>query len=355
MNRLHHLQKTLPKNIEDNIGYGNIEFVVLNYNSKDDLDEWIQNEMSVFIELGVLNYFKTKQPKRFHMSHSKNITGRCASGDIICNIDADNYTGFGFAEYINTEFQKNENIFISTDKLTSSPDCFGRICVKKVDFYRCMGYDENMTLYGFEDIDIKNRLVLLSLKKINIEKKFLSALNHDDDERLQSETNNPEIHDFYFFPINHASFLLLVLFSNYKYYLGKVIKNKFKNSDSIKNLFVENRSFAYEYSLMNNIWMEGLWFKRRNFKILNNLSVDFGNTSTNTQNFKHSSEQIEIEKTDFFKIEDNDEKLHLKMFFFQITNRNKMERNLKKKLVVVNKKFGKAKLLKNFIEKIELN
>jgi len=31
-------------NIEDNLDYGNIEFVLLNYNSKNGLDKWGKNE-----------------------------------------------------------------------------------------------------------------------------------------------------------------------------------------------------------------------------------------------------------------------------------------------------------------------
>ena len=42
MNRLQYLMQTLPVNIAGNIDYPNLEFVVLNYNSKDDMENWIR-------------------------------------------------------------------------------------------------------------------------------------------------------------------------------------------------------------------------------------------------------------------------------------------------------------------------
>lgn len=40
MNRLKHLQETLEKNILDNFLVDEVEFVVLDYNSQDGLEEW---------------------------------------------------------------------------------------------------------------------------------------------------------------------------------------------------------------------------------------------------------------------------------------------------------------------------
>ena len=44
MDRLSDLKQTLPQNIQDNLDYPNVEFVVLDYNSKkDDVDGWIKS------------------------------------------------------------------------------------------------------------------------------------------------------------------------------------------------------------------------------------------------------------------------------------------------------------------------
>src|SRR6187402_102950 len=90
MNRIEHLKQTLPKNIEDNIAYGNLEFLLLDYNSKDGLEEWVESEMKEYIDKGILHYYKTTEPEYFHRSHSRNMIIKKATGDIVCNIDADN-------------------------------------------------------------------------------------------------------------------------------------------------------------------------------------------------------------------------------------------------------------------------
>ena len=45
MNRLHHIRQTLPKNIADNSDYENVEFILLDYNSSDGLEEWVKETM----------------------------------------------------------------------------------------------------------------------------------------------------------------------------------------------------------------------------------------------------------------------------------------------------------------------
>ena len=53
MNRLKHLQETLEKNILDNFLVDEVEFVVLDYNSQDGLEEWIAQSMMKYIEMGI--------------------------------------------------------------------------------------------------------------------------------------------------------------------------------------------------------------------------------------------------------------------------------------------------------------
>lgn len=60
MNRLKHLQETLEKNILDNFLVDEVEFVVLDYNSQDGLEEWIAQSINilrwVFLSIiGLLN------------------------------------------------------------------------------------------------------------------------------------------------------------------------------------------------------------------------------------------------------------------------------------------------------------
>jgi hypothetical protein len=98
MGRLHHLCETLPKNIEDNI-YPNVEFVILNYNSPDNLDEWMKQYVQLMDD-GKILYLKESTIRFYSMTHSRNVAFKAATGDIVCNVDADNFTG-NFATELN--------------------------------------------------------------------------------------------------------------------------------------------------------------------------------------------------------------------------------------------------------------
>ena len=111
MNRLHHIKKTLPQNIEDNAAYPDLEFILLDYNSTDGLEEWVKNNMQEYIISGRLKYYKTSEPVFFDRSHSRNLMFKLAAGDILCNIDADNYTGLAFADYVNEMFYQKKNVY----------------------------------------------------------------------------------------------------------------------------------------------------------------------------------------------------------------------------------------------------
>ncbi|HEY9259088.1 glycosyltransferase family A protein [Chitinophaga sp.] len=188
MNRTIHLKQTLKRNIHDNAGYHNIEFVILDYGSRDDLYDWVQTELQQEIDTGLVVYFRTTDPQFFHMSHSKNMAFRLATGDILCSIDADNFIGPGFAEYVNEQFNKDPDIFLMPPRIGTHKkywDVQGRICVKRDDFYKLRGYDEKVMDYGYEDQDFKGRLEVYGRKSVVIKNpEFLDAITHDDSMRI---------------------------------------------------------------------------------------------------------------------------------------------------------------------------
>jgi cellulose synthase/poly-beta-1,6-N-acetylglucosamine synthase-like glycosyltransferase len=188
MDRLHHLSRTLPRNLADNLDYPDIEIVLLDYNSTDGLEAWAKQELRTWIEAGRLVYFKTTDPGYFHRSHARNLAFRLATGEIVCTIDADNFTGRGFAHYVNERFDRYDRSYLRPDfegahvRLT---DAFGRICVRKQDFLRIEGYDEQLADYGFEDLDLCRRLEKGGLTPRFIEDDgFLSYIHHGNRDRV---------------------------------------------------------------------------------------------------------------------------------------------------------------------------
>jgi hypothetical protein len=155
MNRTQDLKKTLIQNINDNSDYPNIEFVVLNYNSSDNMHKFMtSNDIKYLIKMGIVKYYITRYPKYYSMSHSRNISFLNSTGSIVTNVDADNYTGKGFADYLNKLADIcPEKAFFSKGKRMMH----GRIGMYKNEFISLGGYNEDFSGYGFDDHDLMIR------------------------------------------------------------------------------------------------------------------------------------------------------------------------------------------------------
>jgi glycosyltransferase involved in cell wall biosynthesis len=194
MNRLSFLQETLPQNIADNEDYDDLEFVILNYNSKDDIDTWVYDEFLDLIKIGRLTYIKESTASYFRPAHARNVCARMASGDVICNVDADNFTNKGFASFLSSIFKKiNIPLIANSDDADSS---HGRIALEKRHFMRLGGYDESFLGWGMEDSDLNLRCSILNFQQFIIPPKYLGYIDHDDSVRLEhidlSAFNNPK-------------------------------------------------------------------------------------------------------------------------------------------------------------------
>lgn len=201
MGRTHHLKQTLPKNIRQNLprAHSNdpdVEFVVVDYNSKDGLEEWIKSdpEMVEYIQKGILIYARTSEPKTFRAAHAKNMAHRLATGDVLCNTDADNFLGNRFAAELARIFDQNPKVIVQPARvLAKNLACdyrgfMGRIAVTNKSFYELGGYNENRFKgWGCEDSHFVLRGYALGLKPHSVfDKSFLATIPHGDDERIQN-------------------------------------------------------------------------------------------------------------------------------------------------------------------------
>jgi hypothetical protein len=154
MNRASDLKQTYEQNLQDNMEYTNVEFVLLNYGSSDDLDVWAFKTLLPYIRAGKPNYYRTSEPEYYSMTHSRNIAFKVAAGAIVNNVDADHYTNPGFASYINAlaNFYPAKPVFVKSRQKNR-----GRLGMFKEDFLTLGGYDESIESYGFDDHDLLMR------------------------------------------------------------------------------------------------------------------------------------------------------------------------------------------------------
>lgn len=157
MGRCVDLKLTLPQNLADNADYPALEFVVLNYNSSDDLDDFMRTpEMGRHMMSGRIRYLRTSEPQFYSTSHSRNVAFRNSTGDILLNVDADNFTGVGFAEYVNRLANvRSTRVLFAKSKWRNH----GRIGMFRHEFEQFGGYDEDLQGYGWEDYSLMGRVL----------------------------------------------------------------------------------------------------------------------------------------------------------------------------------------------------
>ena len=194
MNRCDDLKQTYIKNIETCLASLNVEFefVLLNYNSSDDIDEWVTH--ANFGKMCNFVYLNTKKHKYFNMSVAKNILGKSARGEILCWLDSDNILTSDYLTSMNQLISESKNNFVSVEYDKKSPGICGRIACYREDFYEVNGYDESFEGWGYEDVDFTNRLKMINRTCKNVSQSSVVALNNSDKKRFENYKNtNPGV------------------------------------------------------------------------------------------------------------------------------------------------------------------
>jgi ferredoxin len=186
--RLDHLSKTLPANLADNADYAEWVFVLFNYNSKDGLEEYVRRNHGRDVASGRLVVYRFTEPTPFRMAHAKNLSHRLGIHEgvtVLCNVDADNCTGCGFAHYFARHFSQQPRLFLWSWMIKDGDGRLprgisGRIAVPASGFLLTGGYDERYTTWSPDDKDFVNRFKNLGYGVHEVDQAFLKAIPHND-------------------------------------------------------------------------------------------------------------------------------------------------------------------------------
>ena len=355
MNRTHHLKQTLIKNIEDNSDYDNWEIVLLDYNSQDGMEDWVKEKAAGYIASGKVIYYQTPDPDKFNHSHAKNVAFNLATGDIVCNINADNFTGLHFASYVNESFNKKSNqvltpiYFTGQNKDKMPPrDIMGKVCVRKNDFLKVNGFDESMAMYGFEDYDFINRLELANINRAPIEDAFWGFIEHENEERYSGGKITDTILSLYIHYCSPSESLILLLFNDSKYEMRMLTdmyseySAGFTESFSVKG---DRYVFSGYYNLSYGSWSYG-----NASGTIHLYSREAGEYGLNKKAGNDYSLLItEKEELKFYHITNTNIIMDISIFRNSFSNREIMKSNLLNKVIAVNPTgYGRACLFKNF-------
>jgi len=352
-NRSAHYKATILKNIADNIHDPNVEFILLDYNSEDDLEEWVRHNLTEHIESGIFTYYKTNEPEYFHRSHSRNMAFRLAKGDILCNVDADNFTGYSFTNYLRECFMKSENIFVCAggkfDSIACS-DIGGRIGMSQEAFLKVGGYDENMSNYGFEDFDLIGRLEMSGIEKILIKNNgFLEAIKHSEKNRIHEEFPYKNLKNVFLHYIDPTRSKILYIFKDNTFATGTL-----SNGVNIKHL-EEQRKSSFEFS------RNGIYVVEYKWTIGTITTEHIGETAFLNEQLDtiYSSESTTDGDTLLLKDNSCELKFHalkntsllemILLFYSEIHNGAKMVENINLKIIKPNDvQLGRGIVYKNF-------
>jgi hypothetical protein len=249
-NRTAHLSQTLPKNLAENkIG----KFVVLDYNSQDNLTSYLLQNHRIDIDSGRLVIYSMPPgpngPVPFHMAHAKNLAHRCGileGADILVNLDADGFASPNFDSYIEENIiDKNSRFFMqamwnrwverngSEEWLAEDSDgnlvppvpkgSNGRIVATKSAFLLAGGYDEKYAEWGPDDKDFNIRMRRLGYSPLLLKREHQNTILHNDKIRFKEYPHAKTNKEIYFKISVHDSDNTIANFGNFG--CGTVYRN----------------------------------------------------------------------------------------------------------------------------------
>ncbi len=166
-NRLHQISKTLPQNLKDNQNK-DIEFILVDFSSKDGLKEFVLNNFDKYLESKQLRYYYTDKLVHWHASIAKNTAHMLANGKYVVNLDCDNYIGKNGGDYLLDVFKKNgDDIVITQTQNVYGSGTAGRISLTKNNFIKLGGYNEYFYPMGYQDPDLYYRAIEYGLKPVH--------------------------------------------------------------------------------------------------------------------------------------------------------------------------------------------
>ena len=179
--RFEYLQKTLFQNLEDNQKSRlDIEFVLMDFHESEDVLRWVKENFFKEIQQGYLKYFRAKM-ESWSAPLAKNTAHYVAKGDILTNLDCDNFTGRDGGKFVLDQYCKDEsNLMLWQFSRIRRDGSYGRISFYQQAFADLGGYDEGLMEMGFQDNDLMLRALKMGFKRVECnDKLYNKAIKHE--------------------------------------------------------------------------------------------------------------------------------------------------------------------------------
>jgi hypothetical protein len=181
-NRTYDLKRTLPHLIMAANSSPPIEIVILDYNSPDDLQDYVCDIIysGRLSSDNTITYRKYTGRDHYHMAHARNLSVMAASGETIVISSADIYPIMGFFRVIRTAIASNRYNFYYVRNYR------GVIACKRSDFIMAGGYDERFEFYSPEDQDLHLRFLRRGMKGGAIADDMIRVIKTPDDDKIKN-------------------------------------------------------------------------------------------------------------------------------------------------------------------------
>lgn len=155
MNRTYDLRRTLPYLVHAANTSPPVEIVILDYNSQDDLSEYMRHvaQTTKFVGGSFLTYRKYARGDYFHMAHSRNLSVLASCGEFIVASPADVILHKDYFAMVREALDEDDYVFLYHHRRF-----VGVLGCSRKEFIDAGGYDERFEFYGKEDKDILLRL-----------------------------------------------------------------------------------------------------------------------------------------------------------------------------------------------------
>jgi len=356
MNEDLQLQQTLLNNINDSERYGFLQFVIVDCSQGDYLQTWIKDNVTQFIEKGIVVYYRLCSVEQYNPVQAKNLAMTLATGSIVCHLRSSECINGAFIEYINEVFHDMPNIF-----LTSPPVQFhehseehpsgylvGRLCLRKEHFMQVGGFDELMIKLGNDEVDLINRLELLGLERRNIfDNSFGGGIKQQVGKgfSLYQSLNNISI----VYIMHHKPEMteLLYLYNDAAYERWNLYNKRIEGCDQYNN-WITNKHHRYKYDMeikSRGKWCDKLSENRIEFWCNNELQFSLIAQNRNRYDVMTDDSTHGL----FYSVEDPWLLEKLLLFNCVFYNSNVMKDNIENSRVEVNKgRNWEAVLIRNF-------
>lgn len=185
---------TLCRNLEAEKDNPNVEFVILSYGKDPELDRLMHDNYQAEIDKGRIKYVVYPEAEHFKSTHAKNMAHRMATGNIVCNLDADNKIGKNFSTFLVNQFEKNPDIIVAPGLVTRAlkaklglEGITGRIALTRENFMKLGGYGEEYDGWGGADIGLIMRSKKAGLAQVALSKEQIgNVIEHSDEARIEN-------------------------------------------------------------------------------------------------------------------------------------------------------------------------